>query len=345
MLLQALGYLGVYAKSPESWRSFGALLGMQLADSSRDTLAFRIDDRSQRVTVHAHSDDGLAYSGWEVSGPSAFSALAVKLESAGVKVERGSRALAEQRRVSDLFVCHDPGGNRLEIFHGLLLADMPFVPGRNIGGFRTGSLGMGHIVLMCERIEELLPFYTDLLGFRLSDYMLSPFKAYFLHTNARHHSLAFVENGQNGQLHHMMLELLHLDDVGKLYDVVQGEEERLAVSLGRHSNDLTTSFYAATPSKFLIEYGWGGLSLDPAKWQPHEMTSGPSLWGHDRFWMPRELRAEVRATQIKAGASTKATPVHVDAGNYVMGLVASPWETETTSLAGFGSPIGTRPRD
>ena len=48
-----------------------------------------------------------------------------------------------------------------------------------MSGFRTGPLGMGHVVLMAQRIEDLLPFYVDVLEFRLSDYMLHPFKAYF----------------------------------------------------------------------------------------------------------------------------------------------------------------------
>ena len=36
----------------------------------------------------------------------------------GVKVARGSRALADERRVKDLIVFADPIGNRLEVFHG-----------------------------------------------------------------------------------------------------------------------------------------------------------------------------------------------------------------------------------
>ena len=54
---------------------------------------------------------------------------------------------------------------------------MPFSRARAISGFRTGPLGMGHLVMNVERIDQVLPFYQDLLGFRLSDYTLRPFKA------------------------------------------------------------------------------------------------------------------------------------------------------------------------
>ena len=55
-----------------------------------------------------------------------------------------------------------------------------------------------------------------------------------------------------------------LDDVGQAYDLALGEEGRIATTLGRHSNDFMTSFYANTPSGFFVEYGWGGRSIDPA---------------------------------------------------------------------------------
>ena len=45
--------------------------------------------------------------------------------------------------------------------------------------------------------------------------MLHPFKAYFFHTNARHHSLALAETGIDRRLHHLMVETYSLDDVGQ----------------------------------------------------------------------------------------------------------------------------------
>ena len=40
----------------------------------------------------------------------------------------------------------------------------------------TGPLGMGHVVLHVDQIDRVLPFYQDLLGFRLSDFWLRPFR-------------------------------------------------------------------------------------------------------------------------------------------------------------------------
>lgn len=230
MALQSLGYIGFRSHQIEDWATYGTrFLGLQLVDKSRASLAFRMDDRRQRIIVSEDGGEGIGFYGWEVADAAALGGLAARLEAAAVAVARGSRALAEERRVKDLIVFHDPVGNRLEAFHGGEVAPEPFKPGRSISGFRTGPLGMGHAVLTVARIDEVLPFYRDVLGFRLSDFVERPFRAYFFHINPRHHSLAFVETGTNG-IHHMMMELFNLDDVGQGYDLALGDPERIATS-------------------------------------------------------------------------------------------------------------------
>ena len=45
-----------------------------------------------------------------------------------------------------------------------------FKPSRPISGFKTGALGMGHVVLHAKDFNKLVPFYKDLLDFKISDY-------------------------------------------------------------------------------------------------------------------------------------------------------------------------------
>ena len=160
----------------------------------------------------------------------------------------------------------------------------------------------------------MMAFYVGVLGFGLSDYIEKPFRAYFFHVNARHHSLALIETGKNG-MHHLMVELCSLDDVGQCYDIAQMEEGRVSVTLGRHTNDFMTSFYAKTPSSFMIECGWGGREIDPATWQPVEMHDGPSLWGHERVWLPPEDRVVAREMRMRAASSGLRAPAQAMEGN------------------------------
>jgi catechol 2,3-dioxygenase-like lactoylglutathione lyase family enzyme len=183
---------------------------------------------------------------------------------------------------------------------------------------------MGHVVLHVKNVEDLRWFYQDVLGFKLSDYILKPFKAFFFHLNPRHHSLAMIETGRSG-IHHIMMELYSLDDVGQAYDLASAEPDRINTTLGRHTNDFMTSFYARTPNDFMIEYGWGGRSIDPEAWQPVEMTYGPSLWGHDRRWLPPEQLAHSRALRAKAAADGVRQPVQVIDGNFQLGVGTCAW--------------------
>ncbi len=325
MELQSLGYVGISTDRLDEWSQFATkLLGMQVMESSRTAMSLRMDDRKQRLIVNRDNQNSCSFFGWEVQDSAALQRMAAHLEERGVAVTREPQHLADQRYVRELISFCDPVGNRLEIFHGAAVADTPFLPGRCISGFRTGPLGVGHVVLTCERIEQVMPFYQEVLGFRLSDYTLAPFKAYFFHINSRHHSLAMVETGKNG-IHHLMVELFSFDDVGQGYDLALGDPERVAVTLGRHTNDLMTSFYAKTPSNFMMEYGWGGQDIDPQAWVPFECDYGPSLWGHERSWLTPEQRAKARDLRLGAAAKGYRAPVQVLSGNHKLMQGVCPW--------------------
>jgi 2,3-dihydroxybiphenyl 1,2-dioxygenase len=323
--IAALGYVGVRSDKLDDWATFASrFLGMQVEEHSATSLRLRMDDRKQRVVVAPEIGEGAALFGWEVADAPALEALAARLEAAGVGVRRGERALAEERRVKDVIVFADPIGTRLEAFHGPEISTEPFKPGRAISGFRTGPLGMGHAVLAVANADALLPFYRDVLGFRLSDWLVKPFTAYFFHVNPRHHSLALIESGKN-DIHHFMVELYSLDDVGQGFDLAHSLEVPLGTTIGRHTNDLMTSFYSRTPSGFMVEYGWGGRAIDPGTWQPSEMTHGGSLWGHERLWLDQSRRQEARTMQLRAAAEGLREPVQVLEGNFALSAGVCPW--------------------
>lgn len=310
-VLKSLGYIGVRSDKLADWSELATkLLGMQAVDQARNLRTFRMDDRKQRYIVTNDGADGLGFMGWEVESQDDVGALAARLEGAGISVSHGARSLAEQRRVTDLITFSDPCGNRLEAFWKPEVADTLFVPGRAISGFVTGPLGMGHIVMNVTNVDLLLPFYRDVLGFGISDYSHKPYKLYFFHINGRHHSFAMAETGRQ-TMHHFMVELGSLDDVGQGYDLAQMRgEDSIAYTLGRHTNDFMTSFYTRTPSDFFIEYGWGGRIIDPASWKPHETFDGPSFWGHERLSMTTEQRDRFRHMRLDLAARGKRAPVN-----------------------------------
>ncbi len=317
MQLQSFGYFGVRSDKLDEWAEYGPkFLGLEVVDRTATTLKLRMDDRKQRILISSTDADVTAF-GFEVVDAAALDALAARLETSQIKVRRINGPEADLRGVKEAIRFSDPAGNPIEAFHGPEAKTEAFKPGRPVSGFRTGAMGMGHAVLHVKSVEDLVWFYRDVLGFRVSDYMVKPFRAYFFHLNPRQHSLALLETGREG-IHHIMMEANNFDDVGQTLDIANAEG-RLGVGLGRHTNDLMTSFYAKTPDNFMIEYGWGGRTIEPENWQPSEMTYGGSLWGHDPVSASPEVLAARRAARASAAKDGLRQPLQVAEGNYHVG--------------------------
>ena len=281
MDIRGLGYIGVDVADLDDWRGYAELLGTRVVTHG-DGLAMKIDDHPFRVVVRpAEAAEGLAFAGWELPDAAALEVCAAELESAGFAVHSGSAAECGQRRVRGLIRSTDPGGFTVEFFHGVVHDHERFVSPTGVSGFTTGVQGMGHIVLGTPDIAASTHFYTNVLGFRVSDYWRpggTENDVVFLHCNPRHHSLALVPAGE-AALYHIMLEMNTLDDVGYTLDRHEETDTPIAAGLGRHTNDHMISFYSVSPSGFEVEVGCGGRLVDDDTWTVTQLTK-PSFWGH-----------------------------------------------------------------
>ena len=284
MHVRALGYIGIDVADLDAWRSYAETLGaMVVASGDGDRLHLRIDERPHRVIVR-HSDDreGLAFAGWEFADQRALDQAAAELEAAGHAVKPSSDAERAARRVSAMVHATDPGGFALELFWGPILDHEPFVSPHGGSGFVAGPLGLGHIVLGTPNGTAAIEFYTDLLGFRVSDlWYPGDGVVAFLHCNPRHHSIALVP-ADTAELYHFMFEARTLDDVGYALDRHHTQGIPISMDLGKHPNDEMVSFYSRSPSGFDVEIGCGGRLVDDATWTVAQITK-PSLWGHRRL--------------------------------------------------------------
>ena len=284
--VKALGYIGYEARDTFAWDGFlRDIFGLERrADSPEGCLQYRVDEHHHRISVHAGSGDGVRYIGWEMASREALVLLEAHLRERGVAVERGSKALADERGVLELISFDNPDGMLQEACFGVALDDKPFHPTRPLAGYRTADFGLGHVALMTRDHHAAAAWYQEMLGFRLSDVVeAGPMQATFMHCNGRHHSLGLINEIPGmfpaGTINHLMLEGLTLDDVGRGYDIALDRGYPVALTLGQHANDQMTSFYAYTPSGSAIEYGHGGVVVDDATWTSKYFNTG-DLWGH-----------------------------------------------------------------
>jgi 2,3-dihydroxybiphenyl 1,2-dioxygenase len=297
-MIAQLGYLGFEVSDLPAWEAFATgVLGVAVASRAESgALSLRLDGHAHRLFLEPGAADDVAFIGWQVDDEAAFAATLERLRGAGVDVVLGSPADAARRHVARLARFSDPGGVPTEIFHGPELAPEPFRSELVRSGFVADALGLGHVVISARSQDETRAFYCDVLGFRLSDRIVAEIHGYhadmlFLHTNRRHHSVAFGER-QDKNIHHFMLEVASMDDVGLAFDRALRAGVRIMHTLGRHPNDRMFSFYARTPSGFQFEIGWGGRDVDDATWEPG-VYDHISEWGHHppQFLAPRKPQA------------------------------------------------------
>jgi len=297
-----LGYLIFGVSDLAAWRGLASgVLGMELVPGDTPSTTYlRMDEHAHRIELRKGGADDLEVIGWEVPDAAALHAVAQRLEDAGVRVKAGSRDEADQRRVVELIQFEDPAGLRTEVYYGPPLNQRPFHPSRAITGFKTGTMGLGHLVVYQPDPVASAKFYTDLLGFRVSDVAgpLGRPMAVFLHCNPRHHSIALFAGPGPKRINHFMLECNSLDDVGSARDIARQAGTPIVIDLGKHMNDHMVSFYVANPSQFAIEYGWGGRMIDDACWQVGHYASVDSIWGHPEL---SQLVAQMGETVAAAG--------------------------------------------
>ena len=287
-----LSYLIIESNKIDEWKSYVTdFLGMVFTeDQAGKFWRVRLDDRPYRLLIKRAAGGGDASediwaAGFQVTGADALAQMEKDIAGKGVEVHRATAAELAERDVQAMFWLDDPQGLRIEIScNPKGLTDelvLPLVP----GGYITGELGFGHIAIGAIDLPKCEAFYRDVLGFKISDYIVQdiqgiPIKFTFFHVNPRHHTLALAGIPTPYRLNHVMFEVNSVDVVGTAYERAKQQGINFYMNLGRHPNDRMLSFYVNTPSNFAVEYGTGGLQIeDDSTWEV-KTYDAISAWGH-----------------------------------------------------------------
>jgi len=283
-----LGYVGIGVSNPEAWKRFASeMMGMEWVEEGAST-TLRMDYWHHRIAIHKDKSDDLLYAGYRVDDDEALDAMGKQLTQHGVKYKVASEQECDERHVLGLLKLEDPAGVPIEIFHGPEVNHaVPFYPGRRMHGkFKTGNLGMGHVFIRDTGDEKSLRFYKDVLGMKGGVNLQRPlpsghkFKATFLYCNERQHTVAIGLGPAPKRIHHLMVEVENLMDVGIAYDMVSQAQIPLLIDIGKHAVDHMTSFYVQTPSGWYWEMGYQGGNSNAQS----EFTTVQETWGHE--WTP-----------------------------------------------------------
>ena len=219
---------------------------------------------------------GLAQMGWKVERLDDLERFEKEAERWGCRVERLDR--------DDLLACgpgirfETPSGHRMVLYYrmkqvgnGLPKTNPPPRPLELVG---IAPKHLDHVLLTAEDVGEAGRFMREVLGFRLTEQVVSNEGhqlATFLERTCRTHDVAFVKGG-NGGLHHISFWLDNISDVYNAADILRINGVEIEVGPTRHGISRGHTIYFFDPVGNRNEVFTGGYVVDPVEWEPITWT-------------------------------------------------------------------------
>lgn len=282
--ISELSYIVIEASDLNAWRTFAERLGFQVIQIDEKTLHLRMDEQSYRIIISKGEANDIKSVGWSFPNKEQLLNYINKLSQYNVIAKEADIATLAARQAQSVYMVTDPNGVQHEFLTGLVHAEQPFVSKELKSKFLTEQ-GLGHILIAVKDKDNSLNFYQN-LGLSVTDTIteeLAPgmvIDATFMHVNERHHSFAFAPMPPgHKKLHHFMIEVQSIDDVGFAYDRCRLANDPMTMNLGKHPNDEMFSFYVESPSGFAVELGYGGKIINYEKWEIQSYDR-LSSWGH-----------------------------------------------------------------
>lgn len=195
-----------------------------------------------------------------------------RLARAGVELESGPGALDGPLGGYGLRV-HDPAGVMVDLRAGIesgaALEDDSAVPIR-----------IAHVGINCTDVNATTAFYTDHLGFTVTDEYEGR-QTVFLACGVDHHRLVIVEAGLSG-IQHVAFEMDGVDGVMTGWGRMRAAGHDTIWGPGRHGPGGNSFCYFEDPTGIVVEYSSAPFQLEGDTWESSVWERKPSnanVWG------------------------------------------------------------------
>ena len=247
------------------------VIGLTVIERDKDRAFLASKQGLEAVALERGDTAGLTRLSFQVAPGSDLRDVAGALEKEGLRTERRNTI---SPGVAQAITFTDPKGTLIDVF-----AEYTFAPEDRTQSNIT-PLKLGHVAYRVLDVQKVVRFYTDILGFRVSDWRDNTFA--FLRCSPDHHSVNFVIDEQE-QLHHIAFEVKDWSEIQRAAEFLAKNEIRLVWGPGRHIIGHNIAIYHRNADDVRVEFF---CEMDQMK----DETLGyfdPRPWHQDRPQRPK----------------------------------------------------------
>jgi catechol 2,3-dioxygenase-like lactoylglutathione lyase family enzyme len=247
-----------------------------LGETARDDAGqvyMRCNADHHSVVLIPSDESGLDHFALEVGGPAEVAATAQALDRAGISYEaNGSHELGQGPSLR----LRDPDGFVVELLGGMEQVNPTYGPRA------VQPREIGHVTLLVDDPKVSVEFYTQILGFRISDWFEDVFA--WLRCNPQHHTVAVARLARVG-MHHFAFNVVNFSEIAHLGDHLMRNGRHFLYGPGRHGPGNNQFAYLRDLDGHIIEYTCDSIQVwDEENYRPKVWRSTQkwvNVWGQD----------------------------------------------------------------
>ena len=261
---------------------YSEVLGLRLIERDKDRAFLACRTGLEAIALERGAEVALRRVSFQVAPGSDLAALARELSDLGIESERRHGI---SPGIAEALVFADIKGTLIELF-----ADYTFAADDGVQAVIT-PLKLGHVAYRVADVQQVTRFYTEVLGFRVSDWRDTTFA--FLRCNTDHHTVNFVVDPVP-QLHHIAFEVKDWPEIHRACDFLARNNIRLVWGPARHIIGHNIAAYHRNADNVRVELFCEMDQMkdealgyfDPRPWH-QDRPQRPKVWDRDtlrNYW-------------------------------------------------------------
>ncbi len=264
--IKRLGHVAFTVIDVEETASFyEKILGMEISDRAGEAVFLRCNDDHHCLALYPGEKRGLHHLGLEVNDKETLQAAREELSSHGHEpIKRDF----EEPGHGEAICYRDPDGFLLELYEGMESIKKTLPPND------VQPVKFGHITYMSKDLKTSLAFYTELLGFRISD-TLEDNSLAWIRCNQEHHGIAIINAGVS-KVNHYCFDLADWSVFKQICDLLLDNNIPIIYGPSRHGPGGNLFLYIPDAAGNVIELSTEMILVkDEESYQPLAWKNEP----------------------------------------------------------------------